>query len=272
MIEEFPSLLGKLFSDESCYNPKIIVSDFNALSEKWGNRETNERGCVLLEAFSCLNIVLANTLCVNTFQRKGMRSVMNNTFVSDTLANDIQWHLCQSYTQRGPAIVFCITLEGNANEKASRIGEKLRRACDAYWFPEASTKLLVVPSNRRIPQDLPQGQKTQSMKQKPIWIRVATRTIQQRGTEKIAVKVNTSSGRARKLIRNPGTVFTKKKIIMNNIKGKHSPPINCPSLLHRIVMNPFSQNVNTHSLPIVQVDPAEIPILSEERPKDMQRK
>lgn len=49
---------------------------------------------------------------------------------------------------------------------------------------------------------------------------------------------------------------------MSKIKGKHPPPITCPSLLHEIVTNFFPQNVNTVNLPIVQVDPIEIRMVS----------
>lgn len=64
-----------------------------------------------------------------------------------------------------------ITLEGNANDRVSLIGRRLQRvwhACQGVLVPDTNNKLLVEFWNEGLPLVLPQGQKTQSAKQKLI--------------------------------------------------------------------------------------------------------
>lgn len=67
-MEELKSMAQWLVMDANDHIPKIIAF-LDACVEEWGSRGTNVRGCILLQAFSCLNHLLANTECVNTSEK-----------------------------------------------------------------------------------------------------------------------------------------------------------------------------------------------------------
>lgn len=56
-----------------------------------GNSETNERGRVLLEVFSCVNITLSKVGNVNTFNRGKLDSDLNS------LRKYPHWHISEEY-------------------------------------------------------------------------------------------------------------------------------------------------------------------------------
>lgn len=59
---------------------------------------------ILLEALSDLNLVLTKTGCVNTSRAKEMRSTIDVTFVSDSLAKDL---VSESYTHSDHQVIIC---------------------------------------------------------------------------------------------------------------------------------------------------------------------
>lgn len=83
--------------------------------------------------------VQENTGCVDTFWGE-IGAMTYVTFVSETLAKDLQWHLSESYKNklvpedsckmgrqqswRGKVLLQNTKLEGNANDKASKIGKR----------------------------------------------------------------------------------------------------------------------------------------------------
>lgn len=77
------------------------------------------------------------------------------------------------------------------------------------------------------------------------------------------VKPNNLRDCVQKLSWTPGMAHIH-KIVMPKIKEKHSPPFTCPNLLCELVTKLFMKNVRFTNLPPVQVDSAEVSIVSKE--------
>lgn len=98
-IEDYMCMLERLASDVREHSPVIIGGDFNAWAVTWGSPETNRRGRILLETFSMLDVVLANTGTTQTFQRGGIGSVIDLTYMSNSLIDEgISWKVTELYT------------------------------------------------------------------------------------------------------------------------------------------------------------------------------
>lgn len=92
-IPEYCKMLDRLTRDAKDRNPKIITDDFHT----WAMEKTNERGRILLEVFSYLNVTLANIGGVNTFRRRELGSVVDLTSICDSLVNHLHWHVSEEY-------------------------------------------------------------------------------------------------------------------------------------------------------------------------------
>ena len=57
-----------------------------------------------------LNVTLANIGNVNTFRREELGSVVNLTFVSDSLVKCLHWHVSEEYTHSDQQAIY-ITIE-----------------------------------------------------------------------------------------------------------------------------------------------------------------
>lgn len=108
-LSDFERLIDNLVLDASQHNPIIIGGDFNAWAQDWGSRRTNERGRILLDAFSRLDVILANRGETNTFRRGSTGSIVDLTFVSNNLARNMTWRVSEHYTHSDhQAILFTI--------------------------------------------------------------------------------------------------------------------------------------------------------------------
>lgn len=106
-LPEFKGIIENLVYDASRHNPIIIGGDFNASATDWGCQRTNNRGRVLLEAFAQLDLVLLNTGNVQTFRRHGYGSIVDITYISNTLTRNVQWEVSEQYTHSDhQAILF----------------------------------------------------------------------------------------------------------------------------------------------------------------------
>lgn len=98
-IDEFQIFLDRLISDARSRNPLLIAGDFNAWAVEWGSRETNNRGKILLEAFSLLSVVILNVGNTPTFCRGNASSVVDLTWISEgVLAKVRNWRVSELYT------------------------------------------------------------------------------------------------------------------------------------------------------------------------------
>lgn len=97
-IEEYQMMLRNLVTDVQGRNPVVIGGDFNAWATEWGSRVTNARGRVLLETLAPLNISIANTGEVYTYRKAGVGSIIDITFVSNSLAPNIKWRVSEEYS------------------------------------------------------------------------------------------------------------------------------------------------------------------------------
>lgn len=69
-----------------------------------------------------LDIVPANAGTPHTLRGKGQEFIVNQTFISATLARKVVWHVCEFFPfSDHQAISVCI----NKNRVPSRMGEKL---------------------------------------------------------------------------------------------------------------------------------------------------
>lgn len=97
-IEQFNQMLDKLTEELIGRTPVVIGGDFNAWAVDWGSRHTNARGFSLLEALAKLEVRLTNKGIVSTFRRDGRESIIDITFCSPSLAEGMNWRVCEEYT------------------------------------------------------------------------------------------------------------------------------------------------------------------------------
>lgn len=97
-IEEFERMLDVMTEALLDKRHIIIGGDLNAWAEEWNSRLTNPRGQSTLEALAKLNVLTANEGTISTFHRDGRESIVDVTFCSPSLKDDLKWRVCDSYT------------------------------------------------------------------------------------------------------------------------------------------------------------------------------
>lgn len=97
-IEQFNQMLDRLIDELSDRSPVIIAGDFNAWAVEWGSRFTSQRGQNLLEALARLNVDLANEGSTSTYRWEGRESIVDVTFCSPALMQNMNWRVCEEYT------------------------------------------------------------------------------------------------------------------------------------------------------------------------------
>ncbi|XP_015125966.1 uncharacterized protein LOC107047681 [Diachasma alloeum] len=181
-LDEFTDFLDELTEDAKRHFPVAIAGDFNAWAVNWGSRETNPRGQAVLEAMVALDVVLLNSGDEPTFMRGDATSIVDLTFVSNTLAkencswrvtnietasdhceitwqanigqrtaltpkktNGIGWRVSTFDSSSYSAALDDRPISGsNATEKAQNIMRRLTEACDATMTRKRAT-------NRHLP-------------------------------------------------------------------------------------------------------------------------
>lgn len=165
---KFDEILDSLAEKAHSNHPMVIAGDFNAWAVDWGSRSTNTRGSTLLETTDRLRVTIANTGNTPTFRRNGASSIIDVTFTSNVLAQNMDWHVSERFTfSDHQAILFNVEPRristnrsyvgkrksyvlkdfdkqlfgdifasaeprpGNAFEKASHIMSELKSTCEA---------------------------------------------------------------------------------------------------------------------------------------------
>lgn len=97
-LEQFEQMLDSLTYELIGRSPVVIGGDFNAWAVEWGSSRTNARGHSLMEALAKLDVRLANRGTSSTFRKDGRESIIDVTFCSPRLADDMNWRVSEDYT------------------------------------------------------------------------------------------------------------------------------------------------------------------------------
>ncbi|CAL1671952.1 unnamed protein product [Lasius platythorax] len=180
-FDEFTDFLDRLVKDAKEHFPVAIAGDFNVWAVDWGSKETNPRGRALLEAMSCLDVVLLNSGVKPTYTRGEKSSIVDLTFVGGSLGRGnsswrvtdvynhsdhrlIFWEVSSDRKSTGPALKKMNTLgwrtsmfdpelfraalddgligEGSAMQKAENVMRRVVKACDVTMPRKRSTNRL----------------------------------------------------------------------------------------------------------------------------------
>ncbi|CAB0040907.1 unnamed protein product [Trichogramma brassicae] len=96
---EFSALLANITEEARGRRPLVIAGDFNAWSTEWGCRETRPRASILLDSLALFDAVLLNTGDVPTFNGRQGSSIVDLTFVGETLTPRVlSWTVSGLYT------------------------------------------------------------------------------------------------------------------------------------------------------------------------------
>ncbi|CAB0029871.1 unnamed protein product [Trichogramma brassicae] len=119
---EFSALLANITEETRGRRPLVIAGDFNAWSTEWGCRETRPRASILLDSLALLDAVLLNAYDVPTFNGRQGSSIVDLTFVCETLTPRVlSWTVSGLYTHSDhQAIVFEIEDDGASSRPATR--------------------------------------------------------------------------------------------------------------------------------------------------------
>ncbi|CAB0029023.1 unnamed protein product [Trichogramma brassicae] len=119
---EFSALLANITEEARGRRPLVIAGDFNAWSMEWGCRETRPRAPILLDSLALLDAVLLNTGDVPTFNGRQGSSIVDLTFVCETLTPRVlSWTVSGLYTHSDhQAIVFEIEDDGASSRPSTR--------------------------------------------------------------------------------------------------------------------------------------------------------
>ncbi|CAB0040050.1 unnamed protein product [Trichogramma brassicae] len=141
---EFSTLLANITKEARGRGPLIIAGDFNAWSTEWGRRETRPRASIQLDSLALLDAVLLNTGDVPTFNGRQGRSIVDLTFVCETLTPRVKsWTVRGWYTHSdhqaivfeiedtGTAVSSASVAPGTAEDMASSLMSRITGACDA---------------------------------------------------------------------------------------------------------------------------------------------
>ncbi|CAB0037844.1 unnamed protein product [Trichogramma brassicae] len=111
---KFSALLANITEEARGRRPLVIAGDFNAWSTEWGCRETRPRASILLDSLALLDAVLLNTGDVPTFNGRQGSSIVDLTFLCETLTPRVlSWTVSGLYTHSDhQAIVFEIEDDG----------------------------------------------------------------------------------------------------------------------------------------------------------------
>ncbi|CAB0040345.1 unnamed protein product, partial [Trichogramma brassicae] len=145
---EFSVLLADITEEARGRRPLVIAGDFNAWSTEWGCRETRPRASILLDSLALLDAVLLNTGDVPTFNGRQGSSIVDLTFVCETLTPRVKsWTMNGWYTHSDhQAIVFEIEDTGIPTRPSTCQSRRWNaRALDADRFSATVFSASVAP-------------------------------------------------------------------------------------------------------------------------------
>ncbi|CAB0029049.1 unnamed protein product [Trichogramma brassicae] len=138
---EFSALLANITEEARGRRPLVIAGDFNAWSTEWGCRETRPRASILLDSLALLDAVLLNTGDVPTFNGRQGSSIVDLTFVCETLAPRVKsWTVSGRYTHSDHQAIFFEIEDTGTSTRPS-----MRQSCKCKWKAHRS-----LPGPRRI--------------------------------------------------------------------------------------------------------------------------
>lgn len=134
---EYETMLRNLVLDAQERSPVVIGGDFNAWAIEWGSRLTNARGRVLLESFAPLEVGLANNGGASTFRKAGRESVIDITFVSNSLLSSAKWKVSEEFTHSDHQAIFLHIERRTDNVRPPQTGPKWKdKLLDAKMLEE----------------------------------------------------------------------------------------------------------------------------------------
>ncbi|CAB0030773.1 unnamed protein product, partial [Trichogramma brassicae] len=145
---EFSALLANITEEARGRRPLVIAGDFNAWSTEWGCRETRPRASILLDSLALLDAVLLNTGDVPTFNGRQGSSIVDLTFVCETLTPRVlSWTVSGLYTHSDhQAIVFEIEDDGASSGPSTRRSYRWNaRTLDVDRFSAVVSSASVAP-------------------------------------------------------------------------------------------------------------------------------
>ncbi|CAB0041916.1 unnamed protein product [Trichogramma brassicae] len=145
---EFSALLANITEEARGRRPLVIAGDFNAWSTEWGCRETRPRASILLDSLALLDAVLLNTGDVPTFNGRQGSSIVDLTFVCETLAPRVKsWTVSEWYTHSDhQAVLFEIEDTGTTTRPSTRQSCRWNaRTLDADCFSATVSSASVAP-------------------------------------------------------------------------------------------------------------------------------
>ncbi|CAB0037474.1 unnamed protein product [Trichogramma brassicae] len=145
---EFSALLANITEEARGRRPLVIAEDFNAWSTEWGCRETRPRASILLDSLALLDAVLLNTGDVPTFNGRQGGSIVDLTFVCETLTPLVlSWTVSGLYTHSDhQAIVFEIKDDGASSRPSTRRSYRWNaRTLDVDRFSAVVSSASVAP-------------------------------------------------------------------------------------------------------------------------------
>ncbi|CAB0037470.1 unnamed protein product [Trichogramma brassicae] len=145
---EFSALLANITEEARGRRPLVIAGDFNAWSTEWGCRETRPRASILLDSLALLDAVLLNTGDVPTFNGRQGSSIVDLTFVCETLTPRVlSWTVSGLYTHSDhQAIVVEIEDDGASSGPSTRRSYRWNaRTLDVDRFSAVVSSASVAP-------------------------------------------------------------------------------------------------------------------------------
>ncbi|CAB0044423.1 unnamed protein product, partial [Trichogramma brassicae] len=142
------ALLANITEEARGRRPLVIAGDFNAWSTEWGCRETRPRASILLDSLALLDAVLLNTGDVPTFNGRQGSSIVDLTFVCETLTPRVlSWTVSGLYTHSDhQAIVFEIEDDGASSGPSTRRSYRWNaRTLDVDRFSAVVSSASVAP-------------------------------------------------------------------------------------------------------------------------------
>ncbi|CAB0041120.1 unnamed protein product [Trichogramma brassicae] len=149
---DFSALLANITEEARGRRPLVIAGDFNAWSTEWGCRETRPRATILLDSLALLDAVLLNTGDVPTFNGRQGSSIVDLTFVCETLTPRVlSWTVSGLYTHSDhQAIVFEIEDDEASSRPSTRQSYRSNaRTLDVDRFSAAVSSASVAPGTAK---------------------------------------------------------------------------------------------------------------------------
>ncbi|CAB0044139.1 unnamed protein product, partial [Trichogramma brassicae] len=133
---EFSALLANITEEARGRKPLVIAGDFNAWSTEWGCRKTRPRASILLDSLALLDAVLLNTGDVPTFNGRQGSSIVDLTFVCETLAPRVKSWTVAPGTAEDMATSLMSVITGACDASMSKANPRRRREPVYWWTAE----------------------------------------------------------------------------------------------------------------------------------------